>query len=322
MTQSAQILYLSRRALQGLGLTTASVVASIEHLIRERSHSRVWSAPKSAVRPGDGRLFMSMLAVAGDPPFAAVKSLGLNPQNAERGLPAIGALITLLDGATGLPLAIMDGGWITAVRTAGLSVIAAKRLARPESAIAAFIGCGVQALSHLEAFADTFPLEEVRAFGRGAARRDAFCHAAAGLGLKAVTRPSAREALAGADLVSTSIPEAPELVPFLDPGWLKPGAFVSSIDLGRSWPAERWPVLDRIVIDDLEQEAAMAQPMVTPELVDGDLAGLVTGSLPARRSDAARIAFVSRGLALADLALAALAFERARETSAGLSLEA
>ena len=65
----------------------------------------------------------------------------------------------------------------------------------------------------------------------------------------------------------------------------------------------------------------MAQPMVPPELVAGDLAGLVTGGLPARGRDERRIAFVFRGLALADLALAALAFERARAASAGLSLE-
>ncbi len=322
MTRNAEILYLARRTLEGLGLSTASVVAGIEHLIRERARSRAWSAPKSAVYRGEGRLFMSMLAAADDPPFAAVKSLGLNPRNPERGLPAIGALITLLDGDTGLPAAVMDGSWITAVRTAGLSAVAAKRLARPASAVAAFVGCGAQALSHLEAFAETFPLEEVRAFGRGAASRDALCRSAAGLGLKAVASASARQAVEGADLVVTSVPEAPDLVPFLDPSWLKPGAFVSSIDLGRSWPAEGWPLLDRIVIDDLELEAAMARPMLAPELVGGDLAGLVTGSLPARRSDTARIAFVSRGLALADLALAALAYERAREASAGVCLEA
>jgi ornithine cyclodeaminase/alanine dehydrogenase len=65
----------------------------------------------------------------------------LNPRNRERGLPDINAAVTLLDSDTGLPLAIIDGNWVTAVRTAGLSAVAAKRLARPDASIAAFIGC-------------------------------------------------------------------------------------------------------------------------------------------------------------------------------------
>lgn len=321
MTQSPGLFYLSRGTLEGLGLTARDVANSIEHAIRGRAQGRVWNAPKSALYPGDGRFFMAMLAVADDPPFAVVKSLGLNPENPARGLDSIGALITLFDSASGLPLAIMDGGWITAARTAGLSAVAAKRLARPESANAAFIGCGVQALSHLHAFAELYPLKEVRAFGRSAAGRDRLCRAAEHLELTAVPAASAQEAIEGADLVFSSVPSAPDLVPFLDPGWLEPGAFASAIDLGRSWQTDGLGRLDRIVIDDLEQESAMAQPMLPTELIDGDLAKLVTDGSPARRSDDERILFVFRGLALADLALAALAFERARETEAGVRLE-
>src|SRR5262245_65826622 len=96
---------------------------------------------------------MATLAMADDPPYMAVKSLLLNPRNPERGLPSINSLVTLLDGNTGVPLAVMDGNWITAVRTAGVSAVAAKRLARPDSSIAAFVGCGVQARTHADALA-------------------------------------------------------------------------------------------------------------------------------------------------------------------------
>lgn len=322
MARRPDMLYLPRAALDGLELSASEVIARLEALIRARARGRAWSAPKSALRRDDGRLFMSMLATADDPPFAAVKCLGLNPANTADGLPAMGALVTLFDGLTGLPLAIMDGDRITAVRTAGLSAVAAKRLARPQSSIAAFIGCGALALSHLEAFAEMFPLEEIRAVARGAASRDRLCRAATGMGLKAFAGADARQAVEGADLIVTSVPETPGLAPFLDPGWLKPGAFVSAPDLGRSWLADGWPAFDRILIDDLAQEASMAQPMVPPELVAGDLAGLVTGGISARGRDERRIAFVFRGLALADLALAALVFERAKAASAGLSLEA
>ena len=321
MTQSSELLYLSRRDLEGLGISAREVVESIERAIRGRARGQVWNAPKSALYPGDGRFFMSMLAVADDPPFAVVKSLGLNPDNAAQGRDSIGALITLFDSGSGLPLAIMDGGWVTAVRTAGLSAVAAEHLAGPAPKIAAFIGCGVQALSHLQAFAELYALTEVRAFARGAGARDRLCTSAQQLGIAAASAPSAQEAVEGADLVFSSVPSAPDLVPFLDPDWLKPGAFASAVDLGRSWQAENLDCFDRIVIDDLEQEAAMEKPMLRTELIDGDLASLVTGNRPGRQGDNERILFIFRGLALADLALSALAFERARETAAGISLE-
>jgi ornithine cyclodeaminase/alanine dehydrogenase-like protein (mu-crystallin family) len=197
MEEPESLLYLSQRTLRGLALTTEEVVDSIERLIRGRRQARVWNAPKAVIQPPDGRYMMATLSAADDPPFLAVKSAILNPRNRDRGLPDINAAVTLLDSDTGLPVAIVDGNWVTAVRTAGLSAVAAKRLARPESAIAAFIGCGVQAHSHLHAFATLFPLKAIRAFGRGTANRDALCLAAERLGLAAVASDTAREALQG-----------------------------------------------------------------------------------------------------------------------------
>jgi ornithine cyclodeaminase/alanine dehydrogenase len=250
-----------------------------------------------------------------------VKSLILNPRNRERGLPDINAVVTLLDSDTGLPLAVLDGNWITAVRTAGLSAVAAKRLARPGASVAAFIGCGVQAHSHLQAFSALFPLQEIRAFGRGAANRDALCRAAEKLGLAAVASNTAREAVRDADLVISSVTYSPQLVPFVDARWLRPGVFATVTDLAAPWLPDGMSAFDRIVIDDLEQEAHMPKPLVDPALVAGDLTGLVTGDVPGRRSDGEKTVFVFRGLALGDLALAALAYTRARESGKGSQID-
>src|SRR6185436_12873794 len=143
--------YLSHDALENLGLTTVEVVDSIEHVLTALRQARAWSAPKPVIKPPDGRYIMATLSAADDPPFLAVKALLLNSRNPERGLPTLNSLVVLLDSDTGVPLAMLDGNWITAVRTAGLSVVAAKRLARPDSSVAAFVGCGVQAHSHLRA---------------------------------------------------------------------------------------------------------------------------------------------------------------------------
>src|SRR4030095_2019177 len=225
MEERRGLQYLSHSDLESLHITPADVIESIEHLIRGRSKSQVWNAPKAVIQPPDGRYMMAALCAADDPPFLAVKSAILNPRNRERGLPDINAVVTLLDSITGLPLAIIDGNWVTAVRTAGLSAVAAKRLARPDASIAAFIGCGVQAHSHLHALSGLFPLKEIRAFGRVTANRDALCQAAGKLGLLAVTSGTAREAVRDADLVITSVTWSPQLVPFLDARWVQSGAF-------------------------------------------------------------------------------------------------
>jgi ornithine cyclodeaminase/alanine dehydrogenase len=312
---SNNLLYLSRACLEDLSIETVEVRDAVEHLIRGRAESKAWNAPKAAIHPGEGRLFLAMLAVSDDPPFAAVKSLGLNPRNSARGLDNISALVTLLDSDTGRPLAVMDGNWITEVRTAGLSAVAASKLAKEDSSVAAFIGCGVQARGHLRAFADLFPLREIRAFGRGSANRDALCAMAEELGLSAVASASAGDAIAGADLVITSVPESPQLVPFLDPDWLEPGAFAAITDLARPWLPEGMERIDCLVIDDLEQESQMPDPMVRRDHIAGDLTGLVTGGVSGRSSADERTAFVFRGLALGDLALAALCYQRARASA-------
>jgi ornithine cyclodeaminase/alanine dehydrogenase len=313
--------YLSQTTLQALALTTDEVIESIERLIRGRSQARAWNAPKAVIQPPDGRYMMATLSAADDPPFLAMKSLIFNPRNRERGLPDVNAVVTLLDSDTGVPLAVMDGNWITAVRTAGLSAVAAKRLARPDASVAAFIGCGVQAHSHLQAFAALFPLQEIRAFGRGTANRDALCQAAGKLGLSAVATGTAREAVQDADLVITSVTFSPQLVPFLDARWLQPGAFVTMTDQAAPWVADGMPAFNRIVIDDLEQEAQMPQPLVDPALVAGDLTGLVNGDITGRRSDDEKTAFVFRGLALGDLAVAALAYQRALQSGKGSQID-
>lgn len=313
--------YLSQRTLENLQLTTKTVVDCIETLIRGRSHSQVWNAPKAVVTPPDGRYMMATLCAADKPPFMAVKSLLLNPRNSQRGISSINALVVLHDSDTGLPLAIIDGNWVTAVRTAGLSAVAAKRLAKPDASIAAFIGCGVQAHSHLRAFAELFPLKEIRAFGRGTANRDTFCHTAEEMGYTAIASNTAQDAVSGADLVISTVTISPQLTPFINARWLKPGVFASLTDLAAPWHADSMSAFDRIVIDDLDQESRMQQPLVNPAIVSGDLTNLVNGDIPARCRNDERTAFVFRGLALGDLAVAALAYQHACNLSKGTLIE-
>jgi ornithine cyclodeaminase/alanine dehydrogenase len=309
---SGSLPYLSADALEGFSFTANEIVESIEQACAGQIAGTVWAAPKAVVTPGDDRYIMATLAVAQDPPIVATKSLVLNPRNPGHALPAINSVVTLLDAETGLPLAVVDGNWVTAWRTAGLSAVAAKRLARPDAGVIAFIGCGVQARSHLEVFRQLFPIREVHAFGRGAANRDALCRAAEARGLQAVASNTAKEAVGEADIVISSVTLLPSPEPFLDAAWLKSGGFAAMTDAAAPWLAESLKAFQPIVIDDLEQESQMRKPMVAPGLVAGDLIGLLAGRVPGRKDEAQRTAFVFRGLAVGDLALAGLAYRRAK----------
>ncbi|RWB18983.1 MAG: ornithine cyclodeaminase family protein [Mesorhizobium sp.] len=317
MTIHAESLpYLSGEFLDSLTISASDVVDEIERQIVGQRRGEVWCAPKAVVLPGDDRYIMATLGVATEPRVLATKSLVVNPRNAARGLATLNSLITLLDAETGLPLAAVDGNWVTAKRTAGLSAVAARRLARADSVRVAFIGCGVQARGHLEVLADLFPLQEIRAFGRGTGNRDALCRMAETRGLTAVASDTARAAVESADIVVTTVTLIPEPVPFLDARWLKAGVFATMTDLALPWLPETMAVFDRIVIDDLAQEAQMSKPMVRPELVTGDLTGLVSGDVSGRQGASERTAFAFRGIAVGDLAIAGLAFVRAKAVGA------
>ncbi|MFQ5624864.1 MAG: ornithine cyclodeaminase family protein, partial [Paracoccaceae bacterium] len=205
----------------------------------------------------------------------------------------------------------MGANWVTAVRTAGLSAVAAKRLADRGARVIAFVGCGVQARSHLDAFAAMFPLKEVRAFGRGPANVGRLCELAGEHGLRAVAPETPRAALEGADIVVSSITLDYSVEPYLDARWLKPGAFAAITDLAIPWDDAGMAAFGRIYVDDLEQEASAERRMVAPELITGDLSALVCDEPQAAHDPGIASAFVFRGMALGDLAVAALAYRRA-----------
>jgi ornithine cyclodeaminase/alanine dehydrogenase-like protein (mu-crystallin family) len=117
------------------------------------------------------------------------------------------------------------------------------------------------------------------------------------------------------DIVVTSTPVVPRREAFLDAAWLEAGSFASMVDLGLSWISETLPALDLVVTDDIAQ--AGSERLAYREPYHGEVAGLVAGGLSGRESPAQRIALVFAGLGLADVAVAAAVYERAKETGIG-----
>ncbi len=305
-------LHISREQLETLKISTEDAVRSVETLLKGVRNGTVWSAPKAVIQPPDGRYMMATLCAADQPPYMAVKALLLNPKNRDRGLKDIQSVVTLLASDTGLPVATMDGNWVTEIRTAAISAFAAKNLARSDSEITSFIGCGIQAHQHLRALVEMFPLREIRAFGRGSANRDSLCLLAESMGLKAVASTSAESAILGSDIVVSTVTLSQDMEPFVNPKWLKEGSFACITDLGGPWMKQPKTAFDRIFVDDLAQESKMTRPMVDLTQVTGDLLDLADPEFIGRRTNEEKSAFFFRGIGLGDLAIAALAFEKFR----------
>lgn len=305
-------LYLPDSVLETLDIPPAQIADAIETALIAKSEGRLHVTPKSALMPGGGRYMMSTLAV-GDTGLTVLKTVAVCPGNAERGLPAINGAIMVLDAETGLLRAVLGANWITAHRTAALSAVAARRMADPASASIGFIGCGVQARSHLAAFRVLFPLTRVLAFGRGARNRDAFLAHARELGLDAQAA-SADETLAQSDIVVTSVTLDYSIAPFLDAKLLKPNAFAAITDLCIPWLPGSLSRFGTIVVDDMEQERSAEKPLLDARAISGDLTDLVTGGIPDTAHPAA---FAFRGVAIGDYAAAVLALARAEASGAG-----
>jgi len=302
-------IHLDDAALAGLGLTTAEIVAAIEDTLRGVADGSLTAAPKSAAVAQDGRYMMATLAASDAAGLIVVKSVMVNDRNKARGLPGINGAIMLLDSETGELRGTLGANWITAVRTAGLSMVAAKRLAAPDSSSLGLIGAGVQGESHLRALADLFPLSHVLIHSRSQGGIDHLIKVARSLGLQA--KPAtAQDTISKADIVVSSVTLNYDTQPFLDARWMKPGAFAVITDLGLPWEPAGQAAFGRIYVDDIAQEKSMAKPMVAPKLVTGDLTGLISDPKVAHDPERSA-AFIFRGIAAGDLAIAALAYGRA-----------
>ena len=134
---------------------------------------RAWAAggvqqPLRAVVPLPTGIFFVMPAVMG--PFAGVKTLTHLPANAGAGRPVIQGMVILFDASTGEPRALLDAASLTAIRTAAVSALATRHMARDDAHVLAILGSGVQARTHLDAISTVRDIREVREIGRASWR--------------------------------------------------------------------------------------------------------------------------------------------------------
>lgn len=256
-----------------------------------------------------------------------VKIVNVHVHNHQRGLPTVMATIVLNDPQTGFPIAIMDGTYITALRTGAAGAVAARYLSRENARRIAFVGCGAQAETQLLMTLKVRNLEEVVAYDIDNGRRDRFCdYASKQYGLKIVGE-NRLEDVYTADIITTTTPVHE---PILKGDAVRPGTHINAIGADAPGKQELDPAIllkAKVVIDDWEQAShsgeinvPVEKGLLTREHIHAELGEIVAGLKPGRESDDEITVFDSTGLAIQDIASAMTVYRRAVENSVGVEL--
>jgi len=283
----------------------------------------------AALVPGQEGMVAAMPAFLPSAKALAVKLVSLFPRNAGSTLPTHQGVIVAFDADTGTPVALMDAIYITAARTAAGSALATRLLARPDAAVLAVLGSGVQARSHARAIPRVRPVREVRIASRNRAAVERLAQELADE-LRIPVRPagSYREAMQGADIVAATTHTAE---PVVRREWVAPGMHITSVGFNREGrEVDGDTVRDALVVVETRAAALAPYPSGANDLlwavrdglidaghVHAELGELVSGRRPGRTSRDQITLYKSGGVAVQDVAAAALVLREARARGVG-----
>jgi ornithine cyclodeaminase len=274
--------------------------------------------------PGGPNAFALMPAVLGD--ALGAKIITVFPENDASPFDSHIGVVLYFDMSHGRLLAILDASSVTAIRTAAVSGVATRLLARADAADLAILGAGVQAVTHLEAMRVVRPIRRVRVWSRSKERRNAFGERARKrFGIDVETCESAESAVRDADIVCTVTSSR---TPVLEGSWLAEGVHLNAV--GASIASAREldsPAVarSRLFVDRRESALNEAGDFLIPkgeglfgdDHIAGELGDVLLGRIPGRRDAREITLFKSLGIAVEDIASARFVYERAREAGIG-----
>ena len=329
-----RVLVLSHRDVLA-ALTPESCAAAMAAVLTAHASGETYMPLRSVMVPPGAAGFMGLMPgwrreQQGAAAAFAVKAVCIMPGNPARGLDAHQGLVTLFDGETGVPTAILDAAAITEIRTAAVTAVATSVLARQDARTLAILGAGTQARAHLRALTGTVRFGQVRVYAPTEAHARAVAAQAGDAGAAVRVAPSAEEAVRQADVVVTATSSRE---PVLRRAWLAPGAHVNAV--GASSPQAR--ELDTATVaasalfcdsrESLRNEAGEFRLAIQEGLIAGEehvraeLGEVLAGTAAGRRDDGELTLFRSLGLAIEDLAAAESAAEAARAHGLGTEVE-
>ena len=321
-----ELLYLSQKDVADVALPLSEVIELVAFALSEKAHGRVEMPPKPGVHPLAGALLHAMPAWIERAGACGIKWVSAFPGNKARGLPSINGLIIVNDPTTGLAQAVLDAAWITTVRTAASSAVAARSLARPDSKVMAVLGAGVQGRANVAALQQVLPrLRLVRVY---APRRETLERYKQDVereyNLPVETVASAQEAVREADVIITAVPW-PRVIGAaqIKSEWLAKDVFACALDFDASFSGEAVASFNKRFTDDLVtmtyyRNAGFFAGWPTDMQ---ELAAVVASDRQERLSSKPeRILAVNLGLGIYDLVVARRVIERAREQGRGTRL--
>lgn len=330
MTSSHDILFLNRSMIEDLPVDTGEILSAVSQGVIAQAEGGVVLEPTVWLSPyDDGSGFATIRGAIPGQNLAGIKNVGTFQDNHKKGLPGDVGLMTLFDAQTGVPTAILDGSPITTIRTAAMTALGAKHLARPDSRILGYIGVRGIAARAITFIDSLFDLDEIRIFS---ASEDSRSRAAVSLNetcrANVIATDSWEECLKGADiLVDGSSLRRNEVL--FSSAFVSAGATVIAYGGYSSFDMRIIDSTDKIVMDRWQDftpgmigalAPQMEADLLTEKQLHSLLCDILTGVRKGRESEMEKILFWHRGLASCDITLANLYLEKAAQAGAGISL--
>ena len=307
-------------------LNPAELIDAMESALAALSAGRVVQPVRTALEIADRSFFALMPAFDREHGILGAKLVSVVPGNFAKGLHTHLAAISLFDAETGELAAVVDGRYITEVRTAAASAVSVRYLARRDASVLAILGSGVQARSHLALLPLVRDFREIRCWSPNPEHLREFV-ADSGGSVRAAD--SAAQAVAGADVVVVA---TNCVTPAIADEWVGQGTHVIAIGACRPSHQEVDPRLvarAHLIVDSraaaLQEAGDIVIPLregrFTADHVRAELGEVIAGSKPGRADDREVTLFKSLGQAIEDLVAADLVFRRARESHRGIRVE-
>lgn len=300
-------------------LSVPDVIGAMEQALTAFSARSVAQPVRTAIELREREFFALMPAYDPAHDLLGAKLVSVVPRNASKGLHTHLASISLFDPDTGELMAVMDGRWITEIRTAAVSAVSVRHVARGDAAVLAILGSGVQARSHVQAMSQVRRFRTIRAWSPTAEHLQRF---AAEYSVEASR--SAAEAVRGADVIVLA---TSSVTPAIESAWVSPGAHVIAIGACRPSQREIDPALvgrARLMVDSKEAALKESGDVIPfgPDHVKAELGDIVAGRAQGRTSPDEITLFKSLGLAIEDVAAAGLVYRASKATGRGIEVPA
>jgi ornithine cyclodeaminase/alanine dehydrogenase-like protein (mu-crystallin family) len=297
------------------------LIDAMESALMAFSAGRVVQPVRTVFGIRERCFFGLMPALDSDASLLGAKLVTVLPENTAKGLDSHQSVIVLFDPASGALLAVTDGRYITEARTAAVSAVSVRHMARPDAKVLAILGSGIQARSHLEALRLVHEFREIRAWSPNAARLREFV-----AGRNVTACDSAEHAVRDADVVVLA---TSSITPVIDDAWVAPGTHVIAVGACRYNHRETDPHLVAralVVVDSRAaamQEAgdillAIEDGLIGPGHVHAELGEVASGAKSGRQYERQITLFKSLGLAIEDVVSAGLAYRRALAAGRGM----